>query len=879
MELFINDKKNIPKNFVQFNRIKSLINSTYCDENIPMYIRIGKKRNCYRLSNLEIVQPINYDNVDKNSVTHLTDMGFSEEVSMCGLVVNNNNIDKTINWIVNLKETDELPKMKVIAYFYIKFKYTKGLLELIDKFKIYSDNIKIFLEFKNRSDYNFDLFINVYIDKLYLYNIYKNNDIPRLLILILDNDKFSICNGFKLDIKNIDINQTPLPNSEIKLKSAYKRTLFEYQKNNVNIMKQIEHRIRNNNGFYDTFQLKKTDTSGETSVEHIFNIKSVDENIFLSDKLQMMSESDLDLCKLYFRGGILSDDIGLGKTCSMIGLMMESYRDQTSLVLCPTRLCKQWQEEIEATGGLKSKIISSMSQFKKIKDHIAEYDIIIVSYNFLINKNYHKYISENPSSVAINKYIWERVIVDEGHEILSKQYPKRTAFELRKEIYKIESNFRWVCSGTPFSNNNEFWNIVFYLFQNPKNESLGLSNLFLKDFEWEERNFYNIPQVRGGWNSVININSSVLCKDFYHLLKNISKDLFIKNTKENLVDQVHIPNFTINTKFIDQTTIERVIYDSALGDTNKMIQLCNHILVSDHHIKILGTIPLPLDEIHNKMIAYYEKKINKLTIQHQTLTSIEPEQQTELIHTQIDELTNEISLNKSKFNIFNELNKKLEETESCPICYDELEHKTKSITPCGHFMCSTCITHIFKAGQSNMMNCPLCRFNFDKKELEFVKTDIVVDPNNKWGSKMSEMIRYLKEILSHSTNNRFIVFSQWDSMLKLVGKVLKESDINHLFLNGSIHVINGRIKKFKLDQSVRVVLLSSEKAASGLNLTEASHIILLDTLNNDKESSKIIEDQAIGRSVRLGQTKNVHVQRFIMRDTIEHDYYLRNIND
>ena len=78
MELFINDKKNIPKNFVQFNRIKSLINSTYCDENLPMYIRIGKKRNCYRLSNLEIVQPINYDNVDKNSVTHLTDMGFSE---------------------------------------------------------------------------------------------------------------------------------------------------------------------------------------------------------------------------------------------------------------------------------------------------------------------------------------------------------------------------------------------------------------------------------------------------------------------------------------------------------------------------------------------------------------------------------------------------------------------------------------------------------------------------------------------------------------------------------------------------------------------------------------------------------------------------------
>ena len=94
-----------------------------------------------------------------------------------------------------------------------------------------------------------------------------------------------------------------------------------------------------------------------------------------------------------------------------------------------------------------------------------------------------------------------------------------------------------------------------------------------------------------------------------------------------------------------------------------------------------------------------------------------------------------------------------------------------------------------------------------------------------------------------------------------------------------MHVINGRIKKFKLDKNVRVVLLSSDKAASGLNLTEASHIVLLDTLNTDKESSKIIEEQAIGRSVRIGQKKNVHVQRFIMRDTIEHDYNIRNIND
>ena len=143
---------------------------------------------------------------------------------------------------------------------------------------------------------------------------------------------------------------------------------------------------------------------------------------------------------------------------------------------------------------------------------------------------------------------------------------------------------------------------------------------------------------------------------------------------------------------------------------------------------------------------------------------------------------------------------------------------------------------------------------------------------------MSYLINYLKEILEN-INNRIIIFSQWDNLLKLVGSVLTEHSISHLFLNGSIHTVNGRIRKFKLDQSIRIALLSSEKAASGLTLTEANHIVLIDTLNTDKESSQIIEQQAIGRAVRIGQTQNVQVKRLIMNDTIEYDFYQQNIEN
>ena len=148
---------------------------------------------------------------------------------------------------------------------------------------------------------------------------------------------------------------------------------------------------------------------------------------------------------------------------------------------------------------------------------------------------------------------------------------------------------------------------------------------------------------------------------------------------------------------------------------------------------------------------------------------------------------------------------------------------------------------------------------------------------NKLGTKLAKLIIYLNEKLSENSYNRIIVFSQWDIMLKMISKILKEKSLNHVFLNGSFHVINSRVKKFKSNPNIRIVLLSSDKSVSGLNLTEANNILLLDTMNHeDSNVVKLIENQAIGRAVRIGQNKQVFVKRFIMKDTIEHEYYLKN---
>ena len=145
------------------------------------------------------------------------------------------------------------------------------------------------------------------------------------------------------------------------------------------------------------------------------------------------------------------------------------------------------------------------------------------------------------------------------------------------------------------------------------------------------------------------------------------------------------------------------------------------------------------------------------------------------------------------------------------------------------------------------------------------------------------MIKTVQNIINKNKsegkgNKKIIVFSQWDNMLKLISKVFDDYNINHIFLNGSLNIITSKLRKFKLENDLSVVLMSSDKSPSGLNLIEATTVILLDTLNTTKEKAQIIEEQAIGRAVRIGQKDEVLVKRFIMRNSIEHDYYIRNNN-
>jgi non-specific serine/threonine protein kinase len=95
---------------------------------------------------------------------------------------------------------------------------------------------------------------------------------------------------------------------------------------------------------------------------------------------------------------------------------------------------------------------------------------------------------------------------------------------------------------------------------------------------------------------------------------------------------------------------------------------------------------------------------------------------------------------------------------------------------------------------------------------------------------------------------------------------LKELNVKYEYFDGSTAAIEREraIQSFQNDDSCRVFLISLKAGGVGLNLTAADYVYIVDPWWNPA-----VEQQAIDRTHRIGQTKNIFAYRMICKDTIE----------
>ena len=129
-------------------------------------------------------------------------------------------------------------------------------------------------------------------------------------------------------------------------------------------------------------------------------------------------------------------------------------------------------------------------------------------------------------------------------------------------------------------------------------------------------------------------------------------------------------------------------------------------------------------------------------------------------------------------------------------------------------------------------------------------------------AKLDLLVERLENAVADS--HKALVFSQWTSFLDLVEAPLRDRDLAFTRLDGSTRDRGGVVADFSRDDGPPILLLSLRAGGTGLNLTAADHVFLLEPWWNPA-----VEDQAADRAHRIGQTRPVLVQRLIARDTVE----------
>ncbi|GAA5843841.1 hypothetical protein JCM3766R1_005942 [Sporobolomyces carnicolor] len=596
------------------------------------------------------------------------------------------------------------------------------------------------------------------------------------------------------------------------------------------------------------------------------------------------------------RGGILADEMGLGKTMQTIALICtddtgegvlakpedpdERFDDMT-LIVCPLSVASNWTDQFQQHVGKKRlKWHFYHGEGRELtKKQLREFDVVISTYQTLVNgieevtpkpktksDEEEEAIDANEADVVpppakkqkrmvkdgtLHAIKWRRIVLDEGHLIKNpKAKMSRAAAELTAER-------RWILTGTPIVN---------------AAADLGAMIQFLRickplDDPEVWKRYVPIKREKGKPPAPPDPETA-------QLLRAVVLSSTLRRTK-NMSDAagkplVKLPELASYQIKVKLTGSARETYDEVFKQLGKIIK---GLVKQDQ----AGTK-------YSQMLAYL-LRLRQIACD----PSLCPPDFIDMIRdeAQADHLDDEFKRasgdrgdsSEQQMTFLRRLLRELDE-EECSVCSSIVVDAR--ITLCQHIFCQSCIEYAVET----QAGCPVCYYPLTIKGIvgpersvtpaaTSTRSSSVVAGAAERSAKTNELVRLLK---STPPGVKTLVFSQWTSHLDRIEAVLHEENISTCRFDGSMRQEKREqvIKSFtapnkdavpgsKADKkSPMVMLLSLKAGALGLNLTIASQVVLMDPW-----WQPAIEQQAIDRVNRIGQTQKVRVFQIVAEDTVE----------
>lgn len=337
---------------------------------------------------------------------------------------------------------------------------------------------------------------------------------------------------------------------------------------------------------------------------------------------------------------------------------------------------------------------------------------------------------------------------------------------------------------------------------------------------------------------------------------------FYRNSRAGFIKDIMMD--TEITDIIIKNDIEFVKYSFSMPTTIEHIYYCYQPLYNVLHDFVTPSIKTMIEagNIEGAINALGGEKTSNIielvkTKKEKELKEIEIKIiRNKMIYNDLenDELKNLLLKQKNIELQIKDINKKYDEMlkESCTICFNKL------VSPifeqnCQNMFCGECfLTWINKNN-----TCPLCRTKIDLKKIVYIKSeeDKEVDEDEKIYTKEEKIINIIK----NNKDGKFLIFSEYDRSFFPICNILKENNIKFLEIKGSSDTREKNLELFK-NGDVNVIFLNSKTNGAGINLQEASDIILYHEMNlYDK-------NQILGRANRIGRKLSLNVHNLLVKN-------------
>lgn len=582
-------------------------------------------------------------------------------------------------------------------------------------------------------------------------------------------------------------------------------------------------------------------------------------------------------------GGLLADVMGLGKTLSILSLVLSSLDEasewarkmparhlvrsipgirntRTTLLVVPLTTIANWVSQITEhiiPNSLKYYVFHGASR-KTDLEELSKLDLLITTYPTIHSEILGRGSKRGSPLAKMNMF---RIVLDEAHNI------RELGNQQTKAIMSLHSERRWSVTGTPIQN---------------RLEDLLAVTKFLRLFPYDDRARFTqhviSPMKTGNANALASLR--VLIDSF--TLRRVKKMLDLPERTEKIV------TLEFNEK-------EAQLHEFFRNESNAM----------------MGVIAKESKKTFSGRMYHVVLKammiLRQVSAHGKELLDVEDRERTKGLsaHDAIDLEDSEPDEDQDAFDrkAVRHVDLMVQSGDTCKIC-DKLIEVPMTETgapdknapmavylPCLCVLCPECFSSwkgVFDSKPDTEIQCQVCggwtrlqysevtaaaldRLQIQQKESR--KNGKILGEYEGPHTKTLALIENLQSIAEESKALvgeppiKSVVFSLWTSHLDLIEIALKQNGLDCFTrLDGtmSLKARSKALDAFAKDDSVTILLATIGAGGVGLNLTSASRVFVMEPHYNPAAVA-----QAVDRVHRLGQHRGVVIMQFIMKNSIE----------